>query len=188
MKANTRWRNAKGLFCAFIILQITTYPYIQKTITVCMCLILFLTTKPLPLTRMKLVVVNLKLYESLEGNFPTLGRVSSVAFNVWAEKEQVRYLVKVSGLSEEIPGFREGGFLECPSGGSASVKDRDLPCLTTLLLRQSLLRSSFTEKSLLHCHLTLCNAEMANSSRVEDQCRLQRFRNLLEVSYWQSFG
>lgn len=51
---------------------------------------------------MKLVVANLKLYESLERNFLTLGRVSSAAFNVWAEKEQVQSLVKVAELSEEI--------------------------------------------------------------------------------------
>lgn len=52
--------------------------------------------------RMKLVVANLKLYESLERNFLALGRVSSAAFNVWAEKEQVQSLVKVAELSEEI--------------------------------------------------------------------------------------
>lgn len=51
---------------------------------------------------MKLVVANLKLYESLERNFLALGRVSSAAFNVWAEKEQVQSLVKVAELSEEI--------------------------------------------------------------------------------------
>lgn len=44
---------------------------------------------------MKLVVTNLKLYESLERDFPALGRVSSATFNAWAEKEQLRSVLKV---------------------------------------------------------------------------------------------
>lgn len=81
---------------------------------------------------MELVVLNLKSYESLERNFPTLRRVNSAAFNVRAEKEQVRCVVKISELSEETAGVREWGYLECPWGGSACVKERDLLCLTAL--------------------------------------------------------
>lgn len=94
-----------------------------------MCYVFLLTTKTYPSLEWNWWSYNLKLCESLEGNFPTLGRVSSAAFNVWAEKEQVQYVVKVSELSEEMPGF---GNLECRWGGSTCVKDEGLPCLTAL--------------------------------------------------------
>lgn len=101
---------------------------------------------------MELVVANLKLYESLERNFLTLGRVSSAAFNVRAEKEQVQSLVKAAELSEEIPAFGDGDTWDV-HGGAACVRT---PCLgnRTANARQGRAASSFREKHSLHRHLT----------------------------------